>query len=75
MDLGTEAGVRTYLAGTEWAGAEVTPLSGGNTNFVFRLRPIVPYKGKGTIVLKHAKAYVKNIKTIEIGLERQVRCV
>lgn len=75
MDLGTEEGVRTYLAETEWAGAEVIPLSGGLTNFVFRLRPVVPYRGKETIVLKHAKGYVKSFQTIKVGLERQVSCL
>lgn len=74
MDLGTEEGVRIYLAETEWAGAEVIPLSGGNTNFVFRLRLIAPYRGKETIVLKHAKTYVKTFKSIVLGLERQVSC-
>lgn len=75
MDLGTEEGVRTYLAGTAWGGAEIIPLSGGYTNFVFRLRLTVPYRGKDTVVLKHAKGHVKISKSMKIGLERQVRCV
>ena len=72
-DLGTEEGVRTYLARTPFEIANITPLSGGTANYVFRLHLITPYQGRETLVFKHAKPYVKNIQEIAFDVERQVR--
>jgi len=73
-DLGTEEGVRTYLAGTPFEIANLTPLSGGTANYVFRLHLTTPYRGRReTLVFKHAKPYVKNSQEIAFNVDRQVR--
>ncbi len=72
-DLATADGVRAYLAGTAFAGAEVSPLSGGTANFVYRLTLRAPHDGNATLVLKHAKGYVKDHPGMAFEVERQVR--
>lgn len=72
IDLATEEGVRAYLATTEWAGAEINSLSGGFTNFLYRLHLETPYKGHSTLILKHGKPYPKGYKALEFTLDRQV---
>ena len=73
LDLATEEGVRRYLAKTPFESADVTPLSGGVANYVFRLHLLAPYRGSKTLVFKHAKPYVKSMRTVAFNLERQVR--
>ena len=72
-DLATADGVRAYLAGTAFAGAEVSPLSGGTANFVYRLTLRAPHDGHATLVLKHAKGYVKDHPGMAFEVGRQVR--
>lgn len=72
LDLSLEADVRVYLAKTPFASADIAPLSGGMANYVFRLRLAAPYRGKRTLVLKHAKTFVKNMPEIAFELSRQV---
>jgi len=76
LDLATEEGVRAYLAKTPWACSRIVPLSGGFANYVFRvwLKDPDAFRGKETVVVKHAKPYVKTRKTLPFVLERQVRC-
>jgi len=73
LDLATEEGVRKYLANTPFESASITPLSGGSTNYVFRLYLLAPYRERKTLVFKHAKPYVKDMHAIAVHLERQVR--
>lgn len=72
LDLSVEADVRRYLENTAYKSEEVTPLSGGFTNFVFRLKLERPYLGKTRLVLKHGKGYVKEHHMISVKLDRQV---
>lgn len=74
LELSTEEGVRAYLATTEWAGAAIVELSGGITNFLYRLHLDTAYKGHSTLILKHGKPYPKGYKALEFTLDRQV-CV
>lgn len=71
-DLATADGVRAYLAGTAFAGAGVAPLSGGTANFVYRLALRTPHAGHATLVLKHAKGYVKDHPGMAFDVGRQV---
>ncbi|PPQ79874.1 hypothetical protein CVT25_002930 [Psilocybe cyanescens] len=72
LDLSQEADVRAYLAETPFASTDVVALSGGTANYVFRLRLATPYRGKRTVVLKHAKQYVKDLPQIAFELGRQI---
>jgi len=72
-DLSTEEGVRAYITGSPWTSTEIMPLSGGNANYIFRLRLATPFRGRETVVLKHAKPYVKSMKDVHLMQERQVR--
>ncbi|KAJ7697194.1 kinase-like domain-containing protein [Mycena rosella] len=72
-DLSSAAGVQAYLLTTPFASTTVTPLSGGNSNFAYRLYLSAPYKGHSTLVLKHARPYVALAASIPLAIERQVR--
>ena len=72
LDLSTERDVRAYLENTPFKSQDVIPLSGGTANYVFRLKLVTPYLGRETLVLKHAKPYVKNYHAIALDLDRQV---
>ncbi|KAF8913222.1 kinase-like domain-containing protein [Gymnopilus junonius] len=71
-DLTTESGVRAYLAKTAFASTEIVPLLGGTANYVYRLILEKEYEGRKTLVLKHAKPYVKSWKALAFALERQI---
>lgn len=73
FDLTTEAGVEAYLSDTPYACTRAEALSGGSGNFVFRLHLRQPHSGRGTLVLKHARPYVKVMTNIPLHIERQVR--
>ncbi|KDR85563.1 hypothetical protein GALMADRAFT_234502 [Galerina marginata CBS 339.88] len=70
-DLATESGLRAYLAKTPFAGADIAPLSGGTANYVYRLRLKERYEGRATLVVKHAKPYVKDWHALAFAIERQ----
>ena len=71
-DLSTVPGVLQYLTPTPFASNEVHPLSGGNTNFVYRMHLRIPYNGLSTMVLKHARPYVASAREMQLAVERQV---
>lgn len=71
-DLHTASGVLEYLHSTPFRCASVTPLSGGNANFTYRLHLQNPFEGRSTLVLKHAKPYVATAIDQPLGIERQV---
>ncbi|KAH8992458.1 hypothetical protein EDB92DRAFT_1858014 [Lactarius akahatsu] len=48
FDLTTAEGVLAYLATTPFASASAKPLSGGSTNFIFRLQLNAPHEGLAT---------------------------
>ena len=73
IDLTTEEGVHAYLAKTPFAIVDITPLSGGRINYVFRLHLLISYRGRETLVFKHAKPYMKESQEIAVSVERQVR--
>lgn len=71
-DLTSPQDVHDYLSKTPFASREVVPLSGGNANYVYRLWLKNPYEGRDSVVLKHARPYVKNHLTLAFAVERQV---
>ncbi|KAI0053429.1 hypothetical protein FA95DRAFT_742640 [Auriscalpium vulgare] len=71
IDLGKLEGVAAYVSNTPFACTRITPLSGGNTNFVYRLHLCTPFEGRNTLVLKHAKSYVQSNVDFSIDVERQ----
>ncbi|KAI9454133.1 kinase-like domain-containing protein [Lactarius psammicola] len=71
FDLTTAEGVLAYLATTPFASASAELLSGGSTNFIFRLRLNAPYKGRQTLVLKHARPYVAGSPDFPLPVSRQ----
>ncbi|PPQ64298.1 hypothetical protein CVT26_002181 [Gymnopilus dilepis] len=71
-DLTTESGVRAYLAKTAFASTDIEPLLGGTANYVYRLVLEREYEGRKTLVLKHAKPYVKSWKELKFAVERQI---
>ena len=73
LDLSRVEDVQTYLTNTPFASTRIEALSGGNANFVFRLHLATPYEGRSTLVLKHAKAWVKFDKNFALDVQRQVR--
>jgi 5-methylthioribose kinase len=73
FDLSTPQGVLAYLAQTRYASARADPLSGGTTNFVFRLHLNMPYEGRTTLILKHARPYVARRPDFPLPVSRQVR--
>ncbi|KAF8808046.1 hypothetical protein BYT27DRAFT_7099486 [Phlegmacium glaucopus] len=70
-DLTIPQGVHDYLSKTPFASTEAIPLSGGTANYVFRLRLTNAYEGRDSLVLKHARPYVKSYRTLAFALERQ----
>jgi len=70
-DLTLIQDVHDYLSKTPFASTEVTPLSGGTANYVYRLWLEIPYEGRDSLVLKHARPYVKDIPTLAFVVERQ----
>ncbi|KAJ6542296.1 kinase-like domain-containing protein [Mycena vulgaris] len=71
-DLSTASGVQAYLATTPFASTVVTPLSGGNSSFTYRLHLSTPYEGHPTLVMKHARPYVAlSASKIPFAIERQ----
>ena len=74
-DLSDIPGVLAYVAGGPFASEKVTALTGGHANFSFRLYLLQPYNERPTVVLKHAKPYVKLAVDFPLSVERQVRVV
>jgi hypothetical protein len=72
LNLTTERDVRAYLEKTPYKSTDIIPLSGGLTNYVFRLKLVTPYLGRETLVLKHATSYVKDYQMVAVELDRQV---
>ena len=72
LDLSNPQHVSQYLSATPWAAKSVTPLSGGYTNFTFRIELAEPYQGQETVVLKHGKSYVSVTDGSSLSVERQV---
>ncbi|PFH50964.1 hypothetical protein AMATHDRAFT_60170 [Amanita thiersii Skay4041] len=71
-DLATVDGVRDYVKGTPFSSSgEIVMLSGGFTNFVYRIALDEPFRNKATVVVKHAKPYVKDWVELPLGLSRQ----
>src|ERR1700691_2071448 len=71
-DLSTIAGVLQYLAQTPFASDDVQPLSGGFSNFVYRIHLRTPYNDVSNLVLKYAAPYVAAIAQMPFAVERQV---
>jgi len=74
FDLTTAEGVLAYLATTPFASVSAERLSGGTTNFVFRLQLNAPHEGCSTLILKHARPYVAGSPDFALPVSRQVRC-
>ncbi|KAI0931259.1 hypothetical protein AcW1_001289 [Taiwanofungus camphoratus] len=72
LDLATAEDVLVYVAETQFASKEATPLTGGFGNYAFRLHLHVPFQGHDTVVLKHAKPYIPGLREMEFAVERQV---
>ncbi|KAJ7084642.1 kinase-like domain-containing protein [Mycena belliarum] len=71
-DLSTIAGAQTYLASTPFASTRLTLLSGVHCNFTYRLHLATPYKGRTTLVMKHAQPYISLSATEKVyAMERQ----
>lgn len=73
LDLSKAADVKMYLASTPFAATSVLPLSGGYSNFVYRLVLQTPYEGRKTLVLKHGKDHLpgSNRTKLHFDLVRQ----
>ncbi|KAH9170134.1 kinase-like domain-containing protein [Lactarius sanguifluus] len=71
FDLTTAEGVLAYLATTPFASASAKLLSGGSTNFIFRLQLDAPYEGRSTLILKHARPYVASNPDFSLPVSRQ----
>ena len=72
-DLSKPEEVILYLENTPFASDTVTRLTGGNANYLYRLKLRTQYHGRSTFVLKHAKPYLSSAKDFAIAVERQVR--
>lgn len=79
FDLTTPGGVAGYLASTPFAASNVAPISGGFSNFTYRITLREPYCAAPdldtpakTLVLKHAEPYVAAWKETPFAVERQV---
>ena len=72
-DLTLPQDVHDYLSKTPFASTKVIPLSGGTANYVYRIWLKTPYEGKDSLVLKHARPYVKDHLTLAFATDRQVR--
>jgi len=74
LDLSRVDDLAAYLEATpDFACQQLTPLTGGTGNYTFRLHLKRPYKGRSTLVVKHAKPYVPGNRNIAFALDRQVR--
>ena len=73
FDLTTVGGILSYLATTPFASASAEQLSGGHTNFTFRLQLNAPHEGHQTLILKHARPYGANATNFSLPVSRQVR--
>ena len=73
LDLSNPQHVAQYLSTTPWAAKSITPLSGGYTNFTFRIELVEPYQEQERVVLKHSKSYIPMAKEFSLSVERQVR--
>ena len=73
FDLSDPSHVAQYLSATPWAAKSITSLSGGYTNFTFRIELAEPYQGQECVVLKHGKSYIPMAKEFSLSVERQVR--
>ncbi|KAF8903648.1 kinase-like domain-containing protein [Mucidula mucida] len=71
LDLSRVDDVKQYLSEGPFEASDITLLSGGNTNFVYRLCLSVPYEGHRTLVFKHGKAFSATNETISLELGRQ----
>jgi RNA polymerase II subunit A-like phosphatase len=72
LDLSSIPDLTRWLADIPFAVNKVDALSGGYTNFVFRLHLKTPYKGKSTLALKHSKSFiVENGERVPLCIERQ----
>ncbi|KAH9065611.1 kinase-like domain-containing protein [Lactarius vividus] len=71
FDLTTAEGVLAYLATTPFASASTKLLSGGLTNFVFRLQLKAPHEGRSTLILKHTRPYSATSPEFSLPVSRQ----
>ncbi|KAH9081518.1 kinase-like domain-containing protein [Lactarius deliciosus] len=71
FDLTTAEGVLTYLATTPFASASAKLLSGGSTNFIFRLQLNAPHEGRSTLILKHARPQMATNPDFSLPVSRQ----
>ncbi|KAI0003819.1 kinase-like domain-containing protein [Russula compacta] len=73
FDLTTPSGVLAYLAPTPFASAKAEPLSGGNTNFIFRLHLNTPHheSGRPTLILKHTRPFAASAPDFLLPVSRQ----
>ena len=70
-DLTEPQDVHDYLLKTPFASTEVVPLSGGSANYVYRVYLKKPYDGRDSVVMKHARPYIKNLTTLALATYRQ----
>lgn len=71
FDLTTSEGVLAYLATTPFASASAKPLSGGSTNFIFRLQLNAPHEGRSMLILKHARPRMATNPDFSLPVSRQ----
>ena len=73
FDLTTPKGVLAYLASTPFVSAKAEPLSGGNTNFIFRLHLNTPHheSGRPTLILKHTRPFSASSPDFLLPVSRQ----
>jgi len=71
FDCATVEGVLSYVNATPYASHRADFLSGGTANYAYRLHLKTPVGGRATLVLKHAKPYIKNWKEFSFDVERQ----
>lgn len=65
--------VQAELAGTEFQCSALTPLAGGNANFVFHGQLAQPLKeGTHDVLIKHGEAYASGNQSFEIPISRCV---
>ncbi|KAG6333445.1 hypothetical protein ID866_5647 [Astraeus odoratus] len=72
--LATEAGIQSYLQNTAFEAHAVNRLSGGVTNFTYRIHLVEPIDGKSTFVVKYATPYIAawpNSTRMPLSLKRQ----
>ena len=72
LDLSNPKHVTQYLSATPWAAKSMKTLSGGYTNFVFRIDLAEPYQGQESVILKHGKT-IPLPGGLLLSIERQVR--